>query len=62
MSEMDKLFKQAQEFAKKNVREETMTREKLTIEEIRKMLPVGKVLAGLGFITLGYKAMDAYVT
>jgi hypothetical protein len=34
----------------------------LSAEEIKKMLPIGKVLTGLGFITLGYKAVDAYVT
>jgi hypothetical protein len=39
-----------------------MTRERLNTEEIKKMLPIGKVLTGLGFITLGYKAVDAYVT
>jgi len=37
-----------------------MTRERLNTEEIRKMLPVSKVLAGLGIITLGYKAVACH--
>ena len=61
MSEMDKLFKQATEYMKTQTRE-SMTRERLSNEDIKKMLPIGKVLTGLGFITLGYKAVDAYVT
>jgi hypothetical protein len=39
-----------------------MTREKLSNEEILKLMPIGKVLVGLGFLTLGYKAIDSYVT
>jgi len=39
-----------------------MTRERLSAEEVRKLMPIGKVLCGLGFLTLGYKAVDAYVT
>lgn len=61
MSEMDSLFQQAKEAMKGQTRE-SMTRERLNNEEIRKMLPVSKVLAGLGLITLGYKAVDAFVT
>ena len=58
---MDKLFKKAMEFMKTQTHE-SMTRERLSNEEIKKMLPIGKVLTGLGFITLGYKAIDSYVT
>jgi hypothetical protein len=38
-----------------------MTREKLSAKEVRKMMPVHKVLAYLGLVTLGYKTVDAIV-
>jgi hypothetical protein len=39
-----------------------MSRERLNNEDVWKMLPPGKVLAGLLMVTLGYKAVDKYVT
>ena len=58
---MDKLFESAVKNFKKQTRE-SMTREKLSAEEVRKMMPIGKVICGLGFLALGYKAVDKYVT
>ena len=55
------LFESAVKNFKKQTRE-SMTREKLSAEEVRKMMPIGKVICGLGFLTLGYKAVDKYVT
>ncbi len=58
---MDRLFREAKELFKKQTHE-SMNRDFLSNEEVRKLLPPGKVIAGLIMVTLGYKAVDAYVT
>lgn len=41
---------------------ESMNRDYLNFHDARKMMPISKVLAGLSFLTIGYKVIDAYVT
>jgi len=38
-----------------------MSRDFLTTKDVNSMLPVGKVLAGLGMLGLTYKAVDVLV-
>ena len=61
MSENDKLFEEAKRGFDWQTRE-SMDRTRLSAEDVRKMLPPHKVLAGLALMGLTYKAVDVYVT
>ena len=41
---------------------ESMNRHHLNLREINGMMPVARVLAGLGLLGMTYKAVDVYVT
>ena len=57
----DRLFEKAyQEFKKQT--NDSLNREHLSTKEVRKMVPISTVIAGLGLVTLTYKIVDHLVT
>ena len=57
----DRIFKDAEEEFKSRTRD-SLNRDHLKATEVRKMVPVSSVLAGLGLATFTYKVVDHFVT